>query len=293
MDDLEQSLGFLSAVEHLRIGAGDRNPETMERALKQCAPLAVANWSIYIVRRNDQFEFGVFRCEGSDLAISLADRLLYVEEPAFPLLIVHQIAPNRVELRGIRRNSMVVSFEARLESPEALAVIRAGFIPKLCSLIDPAYREQSETFYANLISAVLKAGHGTLAAVLHGGTDQLPTCFFDGVVLSEPFSIARRIVEVQQSKSIAASESVRAATSLISGMLLSDGITLFCPDGSVLAYRVFVKHPPTDLSGVTPVGGARRRTFEVLRGMLRSEIIAAFMQSQDGRVESITREDAR
>jgi hypothetical protein len=293
MDDLEQSLGLLSAVEHLRIGTGPRSPETMERALKECALLAVASWSIYIVRRPDAFEFGVFRSDGSELGASLADRVLDVEDAAIPLVIVHQIAPNRVELRGIRRNSMVISFEAGLESPAALAVLQAAFIPKLCSSIDPALREQSQTFYTNLISSVLKAGHGTLAAVLEAGIEELPACFFDGVALQEPFSVTKRIAELQQSKSIGAGEAIRAATSLISGMLLSDGITLFRPDGSVLAYRVFVKHPPADAAGPTPVGGARRRTFEVLRGMLRQELEAVFMQSQDGQVECIAREEIK
>jgi hypothetical protein len=184
---------------------------------------------------------------------------------------------------------MVISFEAGTESPAALAVIQREFIPHLCSTVDPVLREQSETFYSNLISAVLKAGHGTLAAVLEAGTQGLPACFFDGVPLPEPFSVPKRIAELQQSKSIAADEAIRAATSLISGMFLSDGITLFYPDGSVLAYRVFVKHPIVEASGMTPVGGARRRTFEVLRGMLQNELTAVFMQSQDGQVECVAR----
>lgn len=71
-------------------------------------------------------------------------------------------------------------------------------------------------------------------------------------------------------------------------MLGSDGIIVFKDNGSIVAYRTFLKLPAT-LTSVT--GGARRRTFEALKKLIGKDIQAAFMASQDGHTEFAGEED--
>jgi hypothetical protein len=66
-------------------------------------------------------------------------------------------------------------------------------------------------------------------------------------------------------------------------MVRSDGIIVFKNDGSIIAYRAFLKLPATLTSPVT--GGARRRTFEALRARIGKDLEAVFMASQDGHTE--------
>jgi hypothetical protein len=66
-------------------------------------------------------------------------------------------------------------------------------------------------------------------------------------------------------------------------MLRSDGITVLRTDGTVAGYNAFVRLPPAPREAARAVlGGARRRTFEVLSGEIGRGIVAAFFRSQDG-----------
>jgi hypothetical protein len=67
-------------------------------------------------------------------------------------------------------------------------------------------------------------------------------------------------------------------------MMQSDGITVFTDKGQVAAYNVFVKHPEQILKTPTD-GGARSRTFLTLSDMIGKGLNAAYIQSQDGKIE--------
>src|SRR5712691_8476465 len=52
--------GFPGAVRH-SVGAAPLTPESAERVLKECAPLAINNWYIYIERSGPEtLKYGVF-----------------------------------------------------------------------------------------------------------------------------------------------------------------------------------------------------------------------------------------
>jgi hypothetical protein len=68
-------------------------------------------------------------------------------------------------------------------------------------------------------------------------------------------------------------------------MMATDGITVLRADGCIVGYNIFVRHPETLTSQPSIlVGGARRRTFEVLCAALGTELTAALIRSQDGDV---------
>jgi hypothetical protein len=144
------------------------------------------------------------------------------------------------------------------------------------------FQEQVGSFFRNVFSGVFRASHGTLAAIISARKRAIPKSFRDGIALSPPISAAAKIHDVLTKSDCNSNTRLQACAALITGMLLSDGITLFGSDGTVLAYNVFLKHPEKTAS-VT--GGARMRTFNALADRVGQDLLGAFIQSQDGRVQ--------
>jgi hypothetical protein len=65
-------------------------------------------------------------------------------------------------------------------------------------------------------------------------------------------------------------------------MINSDGVVLLSTDGSILAYRIFLKAADEEKTRIPEQGGGRRRTFELMKIRLDTELKAAFFRSQDG-----------
>jgi hypothetical protein len=196
--------------------------------------------------------------------------------------MLRQIAENVILVSGFSRSSLLVHFGAT-------DTVEISPLPKLNNFVDAMIRdipedvrEQAATFYSNVLSGVLRASHGTLAGVIPGAKRAVCQKFKDGIALSPAVSVSARIRDVLTAPNCSSNSKLQACSALITGMLLTDGITLFGSDGTVRAYNVFIKHPRgTD----TAVGGARTRTFNIMRGLLGTHLVAALMLSQDGRVE--------
>jgi hypothetical protein len=161
-----------------------------------------------------------------------------------------------------------------------------NFISTLVRDVPLTAQEQTAAFYRRVLTTVVQAGHGTLAAVVSGKKSVLPTQFSgDAIPLAPPISVPEKILELLATEDCQANTQLLAYNAVITGMLLSDGITVFGSDGTARAYNVFVKHPPLKSAEAT-AGGARHRTFRVLSGLVtKGTLVAALMQSQDGRVE--------
>ena len=78
-DDLPEVLRVVQGSAPIRIGDGNRSPETMLRALKKCAPLAVGGWAIWVERCEPGFTFGVFREHAVPTAVGLRSTLQDLE----------------------------------------------------------------------------------------------------------------------------------------------------------------------------------------------------------------------
>jgi hypothetical protein len=279
-DSLAAVLKMLPFSEHVSIGSGPKSAVTMNSALKKCAPLASGGWSVYILRNPTDFAFGLFRSGAHMLSVSPAALLVEQGDPEVPALLVHQVAENMVALTGVRGSSITVSFGAARTPQVSPTEARAALVSAIVRDVVSDVQEQAAAFYHAIFSGVLRAAHGTLAVVVPSSKRSLPALFRDGVPLEKPVSASDSIRELLRSDSSAASTRLQGQAALISGMLLSDGITAFASDGSVKAYNIFIKHPKG--TSTSTHGGARRRTFDVLSSKVGSHLTFAFMQSQDG-----------
>lgn len=266
-DNLEVVQGMIPGCESVRIGQGPKTPDTMASALKRCAPLARSGWCVFIERASDSFSYGLIRGGRTALSVGLAEILVDAGDPQVPVLLLHQVGANVIEIRGVSHHSLVVNFGATRDNDVSPLPAIYASIDTIARNVPVAVRDAVVTFYQNMMIEVLHAAHGTLAAVIPAKVGRLPSQFSDAVKLDPPIRVSEKIMSLLEHEDSESGLRLTACSSLITGMLLSDGITVFGSDGSVRAYSVFVKHP-REKSAEATAGGARHRTYTVLSKMV-------------------------
>ena len=281
-DDLEIVLAALPSSERVQIGSGPRGAATMARALKQCAPLAQGGWAVYVHRQVTAFDYGLIRCGVHVLSVPISDLLVNKGDQQIPVLMVRPLAENVVELRGVGGSGLVAYFGAtkalNVSPVEAIDTLAANIVRE----VNEKLREQTFAFFERIIANALRASHGTLAAVQPSRKRVFPPALRDGIRLEKRMHFADDIAALVARGDCSVNTRLHCAGALITGMLLSDGITLFGSDGSVRGYNIFVKHKPGTSNRS---GGARHRTFDTLCAMIGTHLDCVLMQSQDGAVE--------
>ncbi|WP_420840424.1 hypothetical protein [Archangium primigenium] len=283
-DDLEGMLRVLGGRDAIAMGTGPRSRETIQRALKQCAPLGQGRWwCLYVLLIPDGFAYGIFRTDPSPLVETPLERMRRAGERSLRMVGVLQLAENVVELRGLGGLCRHVFLSgARAENTLPTVAMDELSLGLTADVPEPA-RGLTRDFYRRVLFEAMQASHGTLVAVLPKGMDGLPI-FVDGVLLEPPLDLVARVMRYHQEPSVDAASAVSATAQLLRGMMATDGITVLRSDGFLVGYNVFIRHPETLSREAARVGGARRRTYEVLCGWVGRELTTAFFRSQDGAI---------
>ncbi|HXS36744.1 MAG TPA: hypothetical protein VN721_08590 [Flavipsychrobacter sp.] len=283
-DEIELIKQILTNSQFYLIGAGEKKKETMLIALKKCAPLAENGWAIYILRKKESFEFGVFRAGTSILSVSISEALIDRGAEGVKAILIHQVAEKLIEVRGIKANPLLISYGSHETIINSPIDSQLNFINTIVDKVAPELKEPTINFFRKVFLEVLQKGHGTLACVVSESKDEISTKFQDGIELQNRINIPNVIKELLNNGDLQANSKLEGQLSLIIGMLQSDGITVFTDCGEIVSYNVFVKHSP-ELTKTVTSGGARSRTFLTLCEMIGSEIKSAYIQSQDGKIE--------
>jgi hypothetical protein len=283
-DDLQEMLRVLNGKDAVAIGTGPRTRETIQRALKQCAPLGQGRWwSLYVLLVPEGFAYGIFRTDPFPLVETPLERMRRAGERSLRLVGVLQLAENVIELRGmggLYRHIFLSGARAEVTLPTvAMDELSLGLT---ADVKEPA-RGLTRDFYRRVLFEAMQASHGTLVAVLPRGSEGSPL-FVDGVLLEEPIDMVARVMRYHESPGVEAASGVSSAAQLLRGMMATDGITVLRSDGFILGYNVFIRHPETLIREPARVGGARRRTYEVLCARVGRELTTAFFRSQDGAI---------
>lgn len=284
VDDIELILKSLPTSQHCFIGKGEKTKETMLRALKKCAPLTDDEWSIYIQRNEDNFEYGVFRAGTSLLSVSIEETLINNGSKELKAILLHQISDKLIEVKGIVNDSVIISFGGREESTKSPIENQLEFIKSIVKNVPSEIKEPTINFYKKVFNEVLKVGHGTLACIINNSKNELPKKLSDGIILEKRINIPEQISDLLNKNDLQANSALNGSYSIIIGMMQSDGITVFTDRGEIAAYNVFVKHPAS-IAKTNTSGGARSRTYLTLCNMIGNGIEAAYIQSQDGKIE--------
>lgn len=277
-------LATLGGGPALPVGKGPRTRETVQRALRQCAPLGQGRWwSLYFVLDPAGLAYGVFRADPFPLAETALERLRRAQGPGVRVAGVLQLAEDVVELRareGRHRHLFLSGARPELTLP-TLAL--DGLAQAATARAPQEVREVARQFFLRVFFEAMQAHHGALVAVLSPGQECGPL-FTDAVLLESPLDVPACLARHLAAPDAASAADVSSTAQLLKGMMATDGITLLGPDGRVLGYNAFVRHPhpahPPREGGVA--GGARRRTFDTLCRWLGGELHAVLMRSQDG-----------
>lgn len=284
IDDLALFTQLLSPSKVHKIGEGDKNAKVMTEAIKKCAPLTEDGWAIYVLRSDEKFEYGVFRTGTNILSVSASEIIISKDSPIVPAILIHQTSAKIVEVKGARGNSLITSFSTQSLIISTPSVFYANCIDVILAKVDEKYKDQARTFFKKLFLDILQGGHGTLLTVIDNQLTEFPEILRDGIKLDKKIDIVEAITDIKNVEPLIAYSRIEGYYSLVKGMLLSDGVTIFSNDGSILGYNVFISHVG---DSVTPekFGGSRKRTFNTLKNNLSKSMPAAYMQSQDGGIQ--------
>lgn len=280
-DDRDAVLRNIQGTDAILIGTGNRDPETVLRALKKCAPLADNGWAIWISRESEQFNYGVFREPSNPTSLDLRRTVLDTDPSGqLPAVLIAQFAPGKVELisagnPGLRVHLTGERADLVTEDPES------QLVQMWSSDVDADIRDSFASFAATLLHDLLRKGHGALMAIAPNGVAL--DFVKDAVVLETPIDLAVLVRNHAENPTSTALSELTGYAHLLDGMMNSDGIVVVDSAGRLLAFNWFVE---TDTAQLTPreqQGGARHRAFGALKGLVDDKTLCgAFIRSADG-----------
>jgi len=281
-DDLASMLQALRGRDPIRVREGPRSGETMRRALKQCAAVSRGGWAVYFLREDEgQLSYGLFRTDDFILSETPIELLRAIKDPHLRVLGISRVAENIIEVCGSNDFSRFIHLSgARTDVPHPTEVLD-DLVEAATQDVPGLLRIPAQGFFRRVFFSMMQAPHGTLLAVLPRGSTRVDL-LADGIVLEPAVDVSARIDAYLNDPREEKATSLQALVPLLLGMTGSDGITVLRSDGCLLGYNVFVEQPSTLGEDGVPIGGARRRSFDVLCRHLGRELVAAFYRSQDG-----------
>jgi hypothetical protein len=264
-----------TTVGTLRLAA-----ESSEAILKNCAPLAKGGWSIFVVKENEAFRYGLFRSMLHSLSTAAEESMGDLGKDV-PVILIRNRGHFVVDLRTTTSKRFTVTLTTTLAEPSPLDKHVEAFSKAACSgLKDPSV---FQSYLRRLITNILQDCHGTLLAVIKPpGKGKPHVSLKDGVWPTPVLALSDLHARAQSTRTSEALADLIAAETLLRGMVNSDGVVVFGSDGTVQAYHVFLKPSSDERGKLSEDGGGRRRTYELMRQRLKSRFKAVLIRSQDG-----------
>jgi len=273
-DDLDGALAVLQGQDPLVVGEGSRAPATMQDALKRCAPLAQGGWAIFVSRPEQQFRYGVFRLSAQPLALTPIEGIALSGEAGLRVIAAVQAAENVIHLIGgsdrLEIHLTAENIEEQAQPQDPLA----DFADAATSDLAGDQRSDTARYLRNALTRILQRSHGTLIAVvreLPGGRSALS----NHLPFLPPIDVAKRVSDYKSARGVEELGALNGASTLLSGALGSDGVTILTTGATLVAYRAFL---PLPAGPAALPGGARRWACDKLCGEEGHEDIAGFYQ---------------
>ncbi|MGE2724412.1 hypothetical protein [Mycolicibacterium pulveris] len=283
-DDLDAVLANVQGSGPVEIGSALRQPGTISRALKKCAPLTAGAWAIWVERQPETFRYGVFR---EPLPTALDIRATLLDTPpsdALRAILIAQFAAGTIELVSAGRPGIRIHLSGQREDDLAAEDTQQKVADWSARDIgDERARASYRNFATTALQDLLRKGHGTLIAVVPCGSRAWRRNAKDAVKLDEPIDLSRQLEHLSDEATSLALFELSTSIELVAGMLSSDGITVFDTRGRVLAFNWFIRTDTRNLSARESLGGARHRAFSALSALVdKGQIVGCFIRSSDG-----------
>jgi len=263
----------------ITLGKARLEADSSADILKGCAPLAASGWAIFVVKEENGVRYGLFRASRHALAMGAEESMLGLGRDE-PVIIIRNRGHLTVELRsatGDRFNAVLTTSSAKTSSLEKHVEIFVTAATE--ALMDG---EDFRPYLRRLLTDTLQRCHGTLLGVVEDQQTEIDPTFRDGTWPSPRIALAELRAAAAKTATADSLADLTAAEVLVQGMINSDGIVLFGSDGSVLAFRVFLKPNDEEATKLPESGGGRRRTYELMKLRLGAAFKAVFFRSQDG-----------
>lgn len=263
------------------LGKGPIEINIFDLALKKCATLARDGWHIFLEIGKDEIVYGLFRTLNPFYSVPIENILLDTNSIDQPIIMIKQLAENVVLIKGPANTFLEVHFTTKPPISTSLKDHQKKLVQSIVKKVDPELKDSCESFFNRAILDASLHGHGFLVAVINKGK-KIPIELNDGTILKKPISVLDMLRSVKKENSIVSYSELQACLTTISGMLSSDGITLFDTAGRIIGYNIFIKLNLVRKKK-TIVGGARKRSYEALQKHVKDKTLTtAYYQSQDG-----------
>lgn len=265
--------------EQVTIGTAKLTADSAPLIVKNCAPLACGGWSIFVIRDDEQVRYGLFRSVRHSLGTRAEEAMKGLGKDV-PVIMIRNRGHLVVELRSTTGLKFTVALTTTPAKASPLEHDIEEFVLAAASALNDS--DNYKSYLGKTLTDILQRCHGTLLAVIPRPIDSSQGAPFTGVWPDPCLDLAGLYSRAQEAGTADALADLQAAEALLRGMINSDGVVMFGDDGTVLAYRVFLKPEENELSRLSDLGGGRRRTYEVMKLRLNTTFKAAFFRSQDG-----------
>lgn len=269
-------LSRLPDSEKIKIGVTSCDSLGIKCLLKKCAPLAKNGWHIYAQNDVVSIEYGLFRGQLNPIAV-LVDDVLLTKDDELKVVKAFQVAEDCVEVRANNDSCHYVYLDHRKsDTPHPLYYLD-HLVRDIVSNVSEELREPTETLLKRIFYESLRLAHGCIVAVT---SKKVPSFIAkDGIILDSSIDFQDLVKSYR--KDSEQYSNIVSKSSLVSGMLNTDGIVLFNTNGKLLGYNFFIK----TFSNKSIIGGARKRAFFALKNKIGKGIVSVLMQSQDGYID--------
>lgn len=273
-NNISEVIRMLPDAEKLKIGSADKSLDGIKHSLKKCAPLATGGWLVYLNENMDTIEYGLFRGASNPTAV-LVDDVLMSSDILFNIVKVWQVADECVEIRSNRGDYHYIFLNHRKEDDPPPLQHLDNVVAVMTRKVKDKHRDAVVSYLKRVLFDSLVKSHGCIIGVTN--MKKAPLLLSkDGILLDEPIDYGALIEDFKLNR--IPQSLIDSKSDILSGMLNSDGIVLFDERSRILGFNIFV----STNNQSAPLGGARRRAFETLKGRVGKGISAIFMQSHDG-----------
>ena len=288
--DLQNLNVIAPGAERIGLSHVSLSDDAASTILKDSAPLATRGWSV-IVEVNiadDIAHYGIFRSEQLPFSLSSAELLADPSTATGPAILLRNCSANSVELIAGTGSTMEFTLTSAKPSREPMSSCIDLLTTMVVAHVSEAIKNPFHSYMKRTLGTILQQCHGTIIGVVKADIDTIPESYKDGIILAPPVSLASAFESLQNNPSAPSLVHLSSLEAILRGMIQCDGITLLASDGSIRAFRVFVKPTPPEqaaLQDSTIKGGARSRAFHLMKHRLGDLLTCAFFRSQDGKME--------
>jgi len=200
--------------------------------------------------------------------------------PSVKLIFIKNCGHHAVELHTTSGEKLTAVFRIATASHLGMESQIRQFVDFASASLVDAF--EFRAYFRRILSNVIQHCHGTLLAVIPPFDTTVPASILNAVRPIPHVDFAGLHGEAIRLRDADSLADLKAAEVLLAGMTGSDGIVVFGSDGTLKAYRSFIRPEPNEAILLPLEGGARRRTFELMKIRIPAQYTAAFYRSRDG-----------